>query len=145
MSFSNTVKLGAGSKLSFENPYSPGIFLLLDNAMSFGQTGEKGEFIETTPISKKTKTYTRGLKTPPDREFVFQDIPADPNYQLYLAAVKDEDNVTSIKHRIDYSNGRRAEFIVIMNGFMLDEAEGNSMLKMKVAGQQSGDTVWSEF
>lgn len=145
MSFSNVVKLGAGSKLFFENPYLPGVFLLLDNAISFGATGEKGEFIETTPISKTTKTYTRGLKTPPDREFVLQDIPADANYALYLNAVKDEANVASIKHRIDYANGRRAEFVVIMNGFMMDEAEGGNYLKMKVAGQQSGDTAWSEF
>lgn len=145
MAFSTVVKIGAGSKLYFENPYAPGTFLLLDNAISFGATGEKGEFIDVTPISKTTKQFTRGLKTPPDREFEFFDIPGDANYQIYLQAVKDEDNVAQIKHRIDFKNGRRAEMNVVMNGYMLDSPEGGNALKMKVSGQQSGDTVWSEF
>jgi hypothetical protein len=144
MSFSTVAKLGAGSKLYFENPAAPGTFILLDNALTLGQSGEQGEFVETTPISKTVREYIKGLKTPPSKQLSFNDVPADTNYALYLSKVDDE-SVASVKHRIDYSNGRRAEFTVVMSGRVLDEADGNTQLKMQVFGQQSGATVWSEF
>lgn len=143
--FATVAKLGAGSKLYFENPSAPGAYLLLDNALLFGQTGEQGEFVETTPISKKVREYIRGLKTPPTKQITFNDVPGDANYQAYLAAVRDEDNVAAIKHRIDYENGRRAEFNMVANGHLMDEATGDAQLKMLVFGQQTGATVWSEF
>jgi hypothetical protein len=144
MSFSAKAKIGAGSKLYFENPAVPGVFLLLSNCLSFGATGEEGEFVESTPISEITKTYMRGMSTPPKKEFNFLDVPENENYQLYLALVNDK-SVDSIAHRIDYSNGRRCTFSVVMNGNTLESAEGNTPLKMKVMGQQTGETVWSEF
>lgn len=143
--FSTVAVIGAGSTLYFEPPTAPGTWLKLDEALTLGQTGEQGEFVETTPISKKVREYIRGLKTPPDKQITFNDVPADANYQQYLAAVDDEDNVATIKHRIDYANGRRAEFTMVANGRVVDEAEGNTQLKMIVFGKQSGATVWSEF
>lgn len=145
MSFSTVAKLGAGSKLYFENPSAPGVFLLLDNVLNLGQTGEQGEFVEITPISKTVREYIRGLKTPPNKQLTFNDVPADANYALYLSKVDDEANVASIKHRIDYANGRRAEFTIVASGRVVDEADGNAQLKMIVFGQQSGETVWSEY
>lgn len=145
MSFSTVAKLGAGSKLYFENPSAPGVWILLDNALTLGQTGEQGEFVEVTPISKTVREYIRGLKTPPNKQLSFNDIPANADYALYLSKVDDEVNVPSIKHRIDYSNGRRAEFTLVQSGRVLDEADGNTQLKMQVFGQQSGATVWSEY
>jgi len=145
MSFSTVAKLGAGSKLYFENPSAPGVFILLDNALNLGQTGEQGEFVETTPISKTVREYIRGLKTPPTKQLTFNDIPGDANYALYLSKVDDEANVASIKHRIDYSNGRRAEFSIVASGRVVDEADGNTQVKMLVFGQQTGATTWSEY
>lgn len=145
MSFSTVAKLGAGSKLYFENPSAPGTWLLLDNALNLGQTGEQGEFVEVTSISKTVREYIRGLKTPPTKQLTFNDIPADANYALYLSKVDDEANVASIKHRIDYSNGRRAEFSIVASGRVVDEADGNTQIKMLVFGQQTGATTWSEY
>ena len=145
MTFSTVAKLGAGSKLYFENPSAPGVWILLDNALNLGQTGEQGEFVEITAISKTVREYVRGLKTPPNKQLTFNDIPGDTNFALYLSKVDDEANVASIKHRIDYSNGRRAEFSIVTSGRVVDEADGSSQLKMLVFGQQTGSTVWSEY
>lgn len=144
MPYSTTTKLGAGSKLHFEPPASPGTFLLLDNALNIGQVGEQGEFVETTPISKEVRTYIRGLTTPPNKQITFNDTPGDPNYKAFLDAVDDK-NVDNIKMRVDYKNGVRAEFVLVPNGRMMDEAQGNTQLQMIVFGQQSGITEWSEF
>lgn len=141
--FATVAKLGAGSKLFYENPSAPGAFLLLDNARAFGQTGSQGEFVETTPISKKVREYIRGLKTPPQKQFTFNHHTSD-NYREFLALV-DDDNVDNIKMRIDYESGDRAEFTIVPNGRVMDEATGDAQLQMLVFGQQTGDAVWSEF
>lgn len=143
--FKTVATLGAGSTLFYEPPNAPGTWVELENALNLGQTGEQGEFVETTPISKKVREYIRGMKTPPDKQITFNDIPGDSAFENYLGFIRDEDNVANIKHRIDYANGRRAEFVIVPNGHMMDEAEGNAQLKMLVFGKQSGSTTWSEF
>jgi hypothetical protein len=143
--FKTVATIGAGSALFYEPPNAPGTRVALENALNLGQTGEQGEFVETTPISKKVREYIRGMKTPPDKQITFNDVPGDSAYETYLNFIRDEDNVASIKHFIDYANGRRAEFMMVPNGMMVDEAEGNTQLKMMVFGKQSGATIWSEF
>lgn len=142
--FATVAKLGAGTTLYFENPSAPGVFLPLNNGLSVGQTGEQGEFVETTPLSKKIREYIRGLKTPPTKQLVFNDHDS-PNYEVFLSVVDDEDNVPFINFRIDYENGRRASFAMVANGRMMDEADGNTQLKMMVFGQQTGGVTWSTF
>lgn len=145
MAFSTVAKLGAGTKLYFENPANPGIYLLLDHALTIGQVGEQGEFTETTPISKTVREYIRGLKTPPQKQLTFNDVPADANYQEFLGVWDDEQNVNEIACRVDYSNGRRAQFNLIASGRVVDEAQGGAQLQMIVFAQQTGATVWSEY
>ena len=142
--FATVAKLGAGSTLSFENPSAPGVFLPLANALTVGQTGEQGEFVEVTPLSAKVRQYIRGLKTPPTKQLVFNDHDS-PNYEVFLSVVDDEDNVDFINFRIDYENGRRASFAMVANGRMMDEADGSTQLKMMVFGQQTCATTWSTF
>jgi len=144
MALSTTAKLGAGSKLYFENPASPGVYKLLDNALLLGQTGSQGDFVEKTPVSKVVREYLRGLKTPPQKQMTFNDH-GDTNYDDFLSVWDDEANVSEINMRIDYSNGRRAEFVLVPNGRVLDEPTGNAQLQMICFAQQSGDTDWSTF
>lgn len=145
MAFSTVAKLGAGTQLYFEDPAEPGIWLLLDDALSIGQVGEQGEFVEITPISKKVREYIRGLKTPPQKQVTFNDVPAEPNYKRFLEVWDDEENVDEINMRADYSNGRRAEFVLVPSGRVVDEPQGSAQLQMIVFAQQSGATTWSEF
>lgn len=145
MAFSNVAKLGAGTQLYFENPAQPGIWLLLDNVLSIGQVGEQGEFVETTPISKTVREYIRGLKTPPQKQMTFNDVPADANFQEFLSVWDDEQNVDTINMRVDYSNGRRAEFVLVPSGWVEDDAQGSTQLQIIAFAQQSGATSWSEY
>lgn len=144
MALSTTAKLGAGSKLYFENPASPGVYKLLDNTLLFGQTGAQGEFIEKTPISKTVREYLRGLKTPPQKQITFND-ESNANYDEFLTVWDDEANVDQLNMRLDFSNGRRAEFVLVSNGRVLDEPQGNAQLQMICFAQQSGETTWSVF
>ena len=140
MAGSQVPTLGAGSKLYYEPSASPGTWLLLDNALNIGEVGEQGEFLETTPISKVVREYIRGLKTPPNKTVIFNDVPGDANYVGFLAEV---DAGQTINFRTDYSNNHRAAFTLVLNGRIMQEAEGNSQLKMNVFGQQNGATIWS--
>jgi hypothetical protein len=142
MALSTTAKLGSGSALYFENPASPGVYKLLDNALLLGQTGAQGEFVEKTPISKTVREYLRGLKTPPQKELTFND-ESNTNYDEFLTVWDDEGNVDSINMRIDFSNNRRSEFVLIPNGRVMDEPQGSGQLTMICFAQQSGDTSWS--
>jgi hypothetical protein len=143
MSYQLNAKLGAGSVLKYEDPAVPGVYVDLVTAIDVGgQTGSQGEFIETTPISKTTREYIRGLKTPPDKQFMFNHQPAVTAYARFLVCV---DTFDLIKMRIDYTSGDRADFSVVPNGRVMESAEGSSQLKHVVFGKQTGDVTWSEF
>lgn len=144
MSFSNVAKLGAGSVISFEDPANPGVYLNLEHALSIGQVGEQGEFVEVTPISKTVREYIRGLETPPQKQLTFNDVPADANYQALLAQWDDKVNVDKIKFRVVFTNGRQADFDLIPSGRVMEEAQGSSQLQMILFSQQSGATAWGE-
>lgn len=142
--FATVAKLGAGSRLFYENPNNPGVFLPLDNALTVGQTGTQGEFTQVTPLSSKVHKYIRAMKTPPQKQVTFNDH-VSPNYEEFLALVDDEANVDQIRMRIDYENGRRGEFDIVPNGRVMDEATSDAQLKMIVFSQQTGDVTWSIF
>lgn len=140
MAGSTVAKLGAGSKLYYERPAAPGVFILLDNALNIGEVGEQGEFIETTPISKTVREYVKGLSTPPSKSIGFNDVPGDSVYETFLA---DWDSADSINFRVDYTNNRRGAFALIPNGRVMDEPQGSTQLINRVFAQQSGATAWS--
>lgn len=145
MSYSLFAKIGAGSVLKYEDPDAPGIYVTLPNALDVGgQTGSQGEFVEITPISATTREYIRGLKTPPDKQFTFNDVPGIAAYERFLAIARNE-SYGAIKMRIEYTVGRRADFNVALSGHVMEQAEGGSQLKMIVFGKQSGEPTWSEF
>jgi len=140
MAGSQIATLGAGSKFYYEDPGSPGVFILLAGALNIGEVGEQGEFIETTPIAALVREYIAGLKTPPNKTVTFNDQPGDADYVAFLALV---DADSTVKFRVDYSNNHRAEFTLVLNGRIMQEADGGSQLKMNIFGQQSGATDWT--
>jgi hypothetical protein len=140
MAGSTVAKLGAGSKLYYERPAAPGVFILLDNALNIGEVGEQGEFIETTPISKTVREYVKGLQTPPSKTIGFNDQPGEAVYAQFLTDWEASD---SINFRVDYTNNHRAAFALIPNGRVMDEPQGSTQLIMRVFAQQSGGTTWS--
>lgn len=145
MAFSNVAKLGAGTKTFFQNPANPGVWKELTNALEIGQVGEQGEFLEVTPLSEKVKRFIRGMKTPPQKQMTFNDVPANVNYAEFESVWDDEDNVDFVPIRIDYSNGRRAEYNLVQSGRVMDGPEGGSQLKQIFFAQQDGSTTWGEY
>jgi hypothetical protein len=141
--FKTVATLGAGTKLYYEDPEAPGIYVLLDNALTVGQTGEQGEFVDTTPLSKKVREYIASLETPPQKQLTFNDTPGVVSYERFVTLVRNR--APSINMRIDFEHGRRAQFAMAVSGFMVEDPEGAAQIKASVFGQQSGATNWSEF
>ncbi|TQV85193.1 hypothetical protein FKG94_03110 [Exilibacterium tricleocarpae] len=141
MAFATTVKLGAGTRLYFENPAEPGVYKHLANALRIGQLGTQGEFVETTPISAEVREYIGGLKTPPTKQITFNHVPGNGNYQEFLGLV---DNDETLNMRADYKSGDRGDFVLVTSGRIMEDPEGNTQLQQIVFGQQSGDVSWSE-
>ena len=131
--------IGAGTTLSFEDPASPGEYLVLEEARTIGATGTQGEFVETTPIKATTRTYIPGLKTPPDKEITGNDVPGDANQEKFLKLA--DDNAT-VNMKVEYSNGRTGTFTLALSGWQINDAEGGEALMWTVYGKQSGDVDW---
>lgn len=141
MAFSTVAKLGAGTVLSFEDPDgSSGVYIDLPNALLLGNVGEQGEFVETTPISQTVREYIAGLETPPNKTITFNDIPGNTDYENFMDAVRARE---TINMKVTYTNGRIADFTLVMAGSLMLEPQGNQQLRMQVFAQQSGATTWS--
>lgn len=138
---SDVAVIGAGTTLSFEDPENEGEYLLLEGARTIGATGEQGEFVETTPISSTTRTYIPGLKTPPDKEIVGNDIPGDTNQETFLELARSN---STVNMKVEYSNGRLGDFVIALAGFQINDATGSDALQWTVYGKQSGDVAWTQ-
>ena len=133
--------IGAGTTLSFEDPSSKGTYIELDEARTIGAIGEQGEFVETTPIKKKTRTYIPGLKTPPDKEITGNDVPGDANQETFLQLAKDN---ATVNMKVELSNGRVGTFTLALAGWQINEPQGGEALQWTVYGKQSGDVNWGK-
>ena len=141
MPYANTPTIGAGSILAYEDQDNLGSYIDLDDALNIGQVGEQSDQVEVTPIRAKTREYIAGLDTPPDKQITFNHVPANTSYQMFLGLV---DQRLNINMRVTYESGDIAIFNIALLGRMMEEAEGNTQLKMTVYGKQSGATAWSE-
>ncbi len=139
MPLSTIAKLGAGSKVYYTTGGETPVWVLLDNALTLGQVGTQGEFVETTPISKVVREYIAGMETPPQKQMSFNHLPGNADYAAYLALV---DAKNPISHRFDYTTGDRATVTLVPSGRVMEEPEGNSQLKMTCFFQQSGAPQW---
>ena len=138
---SNIAKLGAGTVLAYEGD-TAGTYVDLVNATAIGSTGEKGEFIEVTPIAALTREYIPGMKTPPDKEITLNDVFDDVDQEAFLARAKTN---ATVNMQVTFSNGRVGKFVLAMSGYQVNEPQGNSAVTVTVYGKQSGETEWSKM
>lgn len=140
MPASTTALIAAGTVLSFEDPGQPGTFLALEEATAIGSVGVQGEFVETTPLKATTRTYIPGLKTPPDKEIVGNDIPGNANQEKFLKLAADN---ATVNMKVELSNGRTGTFVMALSGWQINEPQGNESLQWTVYGKQSGEVSWT--
>lgn len=132
--------IGAGTTLSFEDPDNTGTFLELTEARAIGAIGQQGEFVETTPIKAKTRTYIPGLKTPPDKEITGNDIPGDAAQEKFLNLANSN---ATVNMKVVLSNGRTGAFVLALSGWQINEPQGGEALQWTVYGKQSGNVTWT--
>lgn len=140
MTAATIAKIGAGTTLSYEDSNTPGTFIDLVNALQVGSTGEQGEFVEITPISQTTRQYIPGMKTPPDKEITFNDVPGDTDQEAFFNLAKSAETVNM---QIIFANGRKGAYALALSGYQVNEPEGNSQITITVYGKQSGSVTWT--
>ena len=140
MPATTTALIAAGTLLSFEDPDSEGTFLSLDEATAIGSIGVQGEFVETTPLSATTRTYIPGLKTPPDKEIVGNDVPGDASQEAFLQLASGN---ATVNMKVELSNGRTGTFVMALSGWQINEPQGAETLQWTVYGKQSGEVTWT--
>ena len=140
MPTTTTALIAAGTLLSFEDPDTPDTFLLLEEATAIGSIGVQGEFVETTPLSATTRTYIPGLRTPPDKEIIGNDIPGDTNQEKFLQLAAKN---TTVNMKVELSNGRTGAFSMALSGWQINEPTGAEALQWTVYGKQSGEVSWT--
>lgn len=137
MAYSTVPKLAAGTVLSFEDT----TYKDLVNLIGMPAIGNKGEFIETTPISSADATYIAGRRKGEEVELKFNDVPGDADQETFLALAVAKTNTTM---RVITTSGRQGDFELALNGWKLDEPDGDAQLTLTVFAQKSDSTVWTE-
>ncbi len=140
MPATTTALIAAGTVLSFEDPDTADTFLELTEATAIGAMGTQGEFVETTPLKATTRTYIPGLKTPPDKEIVGNDVPGDANQEAFLQLATDN---ATVNMKVTLSNGRVGAFVMVLSGWQINEPSGAETLQWTVYGKQSGEVTWT--
>lgn len=140
MPATTTALIAAGTVLSFEDPDTADTFLALEEATAIGSIGVQGEFVETTPLSATTRTFIPGLKTPPDKEIVGNDVPGDTNQEAFLQLASDN---AIVNMKVELSNGRVGDFVLALSGWQINEPTGAETLQWTVYGKQSGEVTWT--
>lgn len=141
MPYTTTVQIGAGSSLFYESTVTPGTYIALPEALSVGETGEEGDFIQSTAMAETTHEFVQGLKTPPQKTIVMRHKPGDAAYRTFWDHWEATDRINM---RIIFRTGDQADFVMIPNGTKMSDPNATEVLKLSFFGQQSGDTVWSE-
>jgi hypothetical protein len=139
MTLSSVEKLGAGCSMSFSSDGGT-TYKELVNALTIGDSGSEGEFVQTTPIRNTTHTYIPGMQTPPQTSATFNHQPGLTDYKAFIDAAKARQTV---KIKKTYTTGDECVFDAALNGYKVNEPEGNGTVKSTVSWQQSGDETWS--
>ncbi|MCW7552132.1 phage tail tube protein [Endozoicomonas gorgoniicola] len=140
MAAKTTALIAAGTVLSFEDPNKKGTYLELNEVTAIGSIGVQGEFVETTPLSATTRTFISGLKTPPDKEIVGNDVPGNANQEKFLKLASDN---ATVNMKAELSNGRTGAFVLALSGWQINKPQGTETLQWTVYGKQSGDVSWT--
>lgn len=144
MPFATTETLGAGAKLQYEDPATPGAFVDLPNALEIGPVGSQGEPVQVTPILETTHRYINGMETPADLQYTFNHIPGLAEYAAFLDLARAQPRQV-INMRVEYTSGDRVQFANALLGTQMASPEASAQNKMVVQAKQSGAEVWTEI
>lgn len=137
MAHSTVPKLAAGTVLSFEDT----TYKDLVNLIGMPAIGNKGEFIETTPISSVDATYIAGRRKGEELELKFNDVPGDVDQATFFGFAEAGDTVSM---KVITTTGRQGDFELALNGWKEDEPDGDAQLTCTVFAQKTGATTWTE-
>lgn len=140
MPASDKETLGAKSKFSVAlDPASPTTFTHIPTVLGFGEVGSEGELVQTTPIHLDQHTYIAGMQDGSEQAVVMNDIPGNADHESFCTKAREK---ATVPVRIEYTNGRTAQYDLVLTGFAMEEATHSDQLKCGVKGKISGEITW---
>lgn len=138
-------RLAAGTVIEIEEPAESATWVAIAEPRELGDIGESGSFVDATHLSitDATRQYIAGLKDPPDKAFVFADIPADAG-QIALKAAADAQETRVIRISLPATtpaSATQATMSVVLNGWVNQGPVVDGAVMLAVTGKQSGSTT----
>ena len=114
--------LGAGSVASFElDPVgAAGTYTDFCNLREIPEILFEDEFVESTSICDKERSYVTDLSSPIDVDLLFKDLPADADHNTLMQAAQDR---LTRKMKITLVNGRTAIYELQFSGYGIGAAQ----------------------
>ncbi len=108
----------AGTQFLFEDPATPGTYIEVPKLTKLAPIGNKGEFIDVTPIASRDEEVIPGRRKGDDLEFVGSDVPGNADQAAFLALC-DAADPNGVKVRMVTTTGRQADFLLMLKGVTL--------------------------
>ena len=143
MAGSVNATLGAGTCLSYEDQTVPGTYNEVTQALKiFEVSDNQGNEVDVTPLcndvgDKETVTAESDAR---EIEITCNDVPGDAAYEAYVALAMAK---TTMNHRIEFSNGRIADFELKLTGFKVADPDRGTQLQGVITAVQTSDIVWT--
>ncbi len=132
---STYARLPAGTRMLYGAPTDPTENLkLLKDANAIGVTGRTNGFVEADRLIDTERKYIADMPEGPDKEYVLLDDPTDADLQGFLDQANANDTV---KIRIEFTNGRWADSIVVLGGWSHQELDKGQPMYLVVNGKQN--------
>ena len=140
MALSDAPKLAAGTKIQYEDPSNPGTYKDIPQVIKIPPMGNKGEFKETTPIDKVEAEYVAGRRKGEDLVIEGNDVPGNADQAEFLSLA---DASTTVNMRAITTTGRQGDFSLVLNGWKMNEPDGENQLTWSVFAMKTGTVTWS--
>lgn len=140
MAFSTTAKVGAKTKLEYEDFVTPATWHLLTTARELPEIGDTTEPLNATPLHSTDHVFIDGDKAEPDNmEFVLQDVPGNTVHENLIDRVKLFSTAT---FKITYNTGRTAEFDTQLLGYKVNPPARGDVITITVTAKRTGAITW---
>jgi hypothetical protein len=142
MAFATTAKVGAKTKLEYEDFTTPATWHLLATVKDLPDVGDNVEPLNATPLHSVDHVYIDGDKNEPDdMEITMQDIPGNTEHEAFITRAK---GFLTATLKITYNNGRVAEFDVQLLGYKVNPPTRGDVITISVTAKRTGGITWSE-
>jgi hypothetical protein len=132
-------KLGSGTTIGISTNGGTS-YDIISGVQSLGATGQTKSEVDVTSLEDGSKVFISGISEGESKAINVNWDETDAG-QAVLATQAKAGNVA--KFEINFSNGKKATFDMVLLGWVIDDPSGDSALKASASGRLSGDIAWA--